>query len=396
MAEQILVIDDNMNDVQLMRRVLERAGYHTSYADSAEDGLRQLYESTPDCIVVDYRMPGMNGLEFSRAVKGNGQYENIPILMLTGADSAQNQVDGLAAGADDFVTKSSDLGVIVARVRALLRVKAYQDRIVEQSEQLRRLYEEVTEKSDRIMALNQRFNRDLQFARRVQEALLPERAFQSSDAEIRSVYIPSDTLSGDFYDYFTSGENLYLFMGDVSGHGLPAAILVSILKSYLHSEVDQSSCLADFMARLNNFFYSASLPSQYATAQFFRFDSTEASLHFSNAAHPAFLLWKQRSGEVDMKEYPGHLLGALPDMTFEEHVVPIDSGDLLFTYTDGLTDRRSEAGEFYSLDRIAAILKERGNESLDVVYDHIYKDAASFTATDEYKDDIAFILTRFQ
>ncbi|HVT01990.1 MAG TPA: fused response regulator/phosphatase [Thermoanaerobaculia bacterium] len=396
MAERILVIDDNMNDVQLMRRVLERAGYQTSYANSAEDGLRLMDESTPDCIVVDYRMPGMNGYEFSRSVKSNSAYENIPILMLTGADSAQNQVDGLAAGADDFVTKSSDLGVIVARVRALLRVKAYQDRIVEQSEQLRRLYEEVTEKSDRIMALNQRFNRDLQFARRVQEALLPEREFRTMDVEVRSAYIPSETLSGDFYDYFMLDDVLYLFMGDVSGHGLPAAILVSILKSYLHSEVDPTSSLADFMARLNNFFFSASLPSQYATAQLFRFNGTRKKLEFSNAAHPAFLLLKKNTGIVDMIEYPGHLLGAIPDMTFEENALEISAGDLLFTYTDGLTDRRSESGEFYSLDRIAAILKTRGGESLDNVYDHVYRDATSFTATEEYKDDIAFILTRFK
>jgi len=396
MAERLLVIDDNMNDVQLMRRVLERAGYETSYANSAEDGLKLLYESTPDCIVVDYRMPGMNGYEFARAVKSNAAYENIPILMLTGADSAQNQVDGLAAGADDFVTKSSDLGVIVARVRALLRVKAYQDRIVEQSEQLRTLYEEVTEKSDRIMALNQRLNRDLQFARRVQEALLPAREFRTSSVEIRSAYIPSETLSGDFYDYFCVDGMLYLFMGDVSGHGLPSAILVSILKSFLHSEIDQTPSLAEFMANLNNFFFSASLPSQYATAQFFRFDGANAKLDFSNAAHPAFLLWKQRSGAVDMIEYPGHLLGAIPDMTFEQNAIDIGSGDLLFTYTDGLTDRRSESGEFYSLDRIAAILKARGREGLDSIYDHIYQDATSFSATEEYKDDIAFILTRFQ
>ena len=120
--------------------------------------------------------------------------------MLTGSDSAEHVVEGLGAGAEDFVTKGSDIEIVVARLRALLRMKAYQD-------QLRRM--------------NQQMTRDLQIARRVQEALVPERAFTSPRIEIRSAYIPSEVLSGDFYDYFTVDDFMYLFVADVSGHGLP-------------------------------------------------------------------------------------------------------------------------------------------------------------------------------
>jgi sigma-B regulation protein RsbU (phosphoserine phosphatase) len=393
--ERILIIDDNMNDVQLMRRVLERAGYQTFYANSGDQGLSVVGEIVPDCVVVDYRMPGMDGFEVSRRLKSTPISQNIPVLMLTGADSPKNLVLGLDAGADDFVTKSSDLDVIVARVRALLRVKAYQDRIVEQSEQMRRLYEEIKEKSDRIMALNQRFNRDLQFARRVQEALLPAKEFHAAEVEIRSAYLPSETLSGDFYDYFASGNTLYLFMGDVSGHGLPAAILVAILKSYLHSEADPSISLAQFMSSLNDFLHGASLPSQYATGQVFRFTRGESHFTYASAAHPPFLILNNAQRKVAAVERPGHLLGASSGATFEEHELPVSAGDTLFIYTDGLTDRKNLAGDFYSLDRIASILESSAGETLENVYDAIYRDAAGFSATEEYKDDIAFVLARF-
>lgn len=394
MKERILVIDDNLNDVLLIRRVLERSGYDVATAASGDEGLRVVLDQRPQCILVDYRMPGMDGFEFCRRLKSDEQFRSVPVLMLTGADAAKNVVDGLESGADDFVTKSADIEVILARVRALLRVKAYQDRIVEQSDQLRALYDELSQKSERIMALNQRLNRDLQFARRVQEALLPQRELRAQTADIRSAYIPSEALSGDFYDYFAVGERLYLFMADVSGHGLPSAILVALLKSYLHSEAESTQSLADFMRELNEFLFSASLPSQYATAVVCRLENRE--LRFSNAAHPPFLLVRNHGRDPQLYEQPGHLLGAMSGMEFEQQTISVGAGDLFFSYTDGLTDRKTESGEFYAIDRVAAILQSSFEDELSTIFDRIYTDVTSFAATEEYKDDIAFILTRFR
>ena len=127
MAERIVVIDDNANDVQVTRRFLERRGFVVSAATSGAEGLAIAQTITPDAFVVDYRMPLMDGFEVTRQIKADPALQTIPVLLLTGADSAQFVVDGLGAGADDFVTKGSDLEILLARLRALLRVKAYQD-----------------------------------------------------------------------------------------------------------------------------------------------------------------------------------------------------------------------------------------------------------------------------
>jgi len=283
-------------------------------------------------------------------------------------------VEGLGAGAEDFVTKGSDIEIVVARLRALLRMKAYQD-------QLRRM--------------NQQMTRDLQIARRVQEALVPQRAFSSPRIEIRSAYIPSEVLSGDFYDYFTVDDFMYLFVADVSGHGLPAAILVSLLKSYIHTEAANDKSLAEFMARLNDFLFSVSLPTQFATAALFRVDAGR-ELVYSNAAHPPFLLHQCRNGKTILLEQPSNLLGAMPNMKFEEHSISVSPGDTLFVYTDGLTDRVNRDGEFYSIDRVAEVLDRANGADLATVYDSIYADVSNFAATEEFKDDIAFVVTRFQ
>src|SRR5438067_2818231 len=371
--ERIAVIDDSANDVQVIRRFLQRKGYAVDAATSGEEGLAMAKRIPPDVFVIDYRMPGIDGFEVTRRIKSDPQLHTIPVLLLTGADSATAVVDGLGAGADDFVTKSSDTEVLLARLRALLRVKRYQD-------QLRNL--------------NQQITRDMQIARRVQEALVPSGSFRGPKIEIRSAYMPSEALSGDFYDYFLQDNMTYLFVADVSGHGLPAAILVSLLKSYIHTEADPGSSLDQVMSRLNNFLFAVSLPTQFATAQLFRVDQ-QGALLYSNAAHPPFLLHQRASGKTLVLEEPSNLLGAMPNMDFEERRLTMSSGDTLFVYTDGLTDRRTEAGEFYSIDRVAALLEESRDADLSTVYDSIYNDVSSFPATDDFKDDIAFVVTRF-
>jgi serine phosphatase RsbU (regulator of sigma subunit) len=371
--QRIVVIDDNENDLQVTKRLLDRRGYDAIPAQSGEEGLRLAYQLLPDAIIVDYRMPGMNGFEVTRRIKADPQLQTIPVLMLTGSDSAEHVVEGLGAGAEDFVTKGSDIEIVVARLRALLRMKAYQD-------QLRRM--------------NHQMTRDLQIARRVQEALVPERAFSSPRIEIRSAYIPSEVLSGDFYDYFTVDDFMYLFVADVSGHGLPSAILVSLLKSYIHTEAANDRSLAEFMARLNNFLFSVSLPTQFATAALFRIDSGR-ELVYANAAHPPFLLHERQSGKTIVIEQPSNLLGALPSMQFEESRIQVAPGDTLFVYTDGLTDRVDGNGEFYSIDRVAAVLDRTHDAGVGAVYDAIYADVNDFAATEEFKDDIAFVVTRF-
>ena len=372
--ERIVVIDDSANDLQVTRRFLERKGYLVSGATAGEEGLALVSSVMPDAVVVDYRMPAMDGFEVTRRIKSDPVLQTIPVLMLTGADAARTVVEGLGAGADDFVTKGSDTEILLARLRALLRVKRYQD-------QLRKL--------------NQQITRDLQIARRVQEALMPQGTFRAPSLEIRSAYMPSETLSGDFYDYFQQGEGVYLFVADVSGHGLPAAILVSLLKSYIHTEANAHTPLSSFMSRLNDFLFSVSLPTQFATAQLFRIDAG-GNLVYSNAAHPPFLLHRRDLGQTMIFEQPGHLLGAMPKMSFEEHTLKVAPGDTLFVYTDGLTDRRNDAGEFYSIDRIAALLERSSGADLATVYDAIYEDVRSFPATDDFKDDIAFVVTRFR
>jgi sigma-B regulation protein RsbU (phosphoserine phosphatase) len=96
-----------------------------------------------------------------------------------------------------------------------------------------------------------------------------------------------------------------------------------------------------------------------------------------------------------LHEQPGNLLGAMPNMRFDEHMIRVSPGDTLFVYTDGLTDRCTAEGEFYTIDRVASLLEGSRDSDLGTVYDNIYADVSGFAATEEFRDDIAFVVTRF-
>src|SRR4029079_12055299 len=119
------------------------------------------------------------------------------------------------------------------------------------------------------------------------------------------------------------------------------------------------------------------------------------NLVFANAAHPPFLLHRAATRQTFLIEEPSNLLGALPRMEFDERTLQVSPGDTLFAYTDGLTDRRNEAGDFYPIERITAMLESTADRSLTAVYDAIFEDVNAFVATEDFKDDIAFVLARF-
>src|SRR3984957_11576460 len=120
--KRLMLIEDSPTQAARLRQLFEQESLDVIHVPSAELGLRQLETApAPDVIVLDYRLPGMNGNEFCRAIRLNVNTRAIPVLMLTAENSDQAEMQGLASGADDYVAKSSDLDILRVRVLALLR-----------------------------------------------------------------------------------------------------------------------------------------------------------------------------------------------------------------------------------------------------------------------------------
>src|SRR3954471_16453146 len=135
-AARILIVDDHEDNVELLRARLESWGYDTVSAKDGAEALSTIEDTLPDLVLLDIMMPKIDGIEVARRVKSNPDLPFIPIIMQTALDSTENKVEGLEAGADDYITKPIDFPELKARLRSMLRIKRLQEEIEEREREL--------------------------------------------------------------------------------------------------------------------------------------------------------------------------------------------------------------------------------------------------------------------
>ncbi|MEP6691291.1 MAG: diguanylate cyclase [Gemmatimonadaceae bacterium] len=140
---RILIVDDHADNIEVLRARLEARGYTTASATDGEEALAEVERQPPDLILLDVMMPKVDGNEVARRIKGNPNLPFIPIIMQTALDSTESKVEGLGAGADDYITKPINFVELEARVRSMLRIKALQDAVLERERALAAAVEEL-------------------------------------------------------------------------------------------------------------------------------------------------------------------------------------------------------------------------------------------------------------
>ncbi|MEO7712841.1 MAG: response regulator, partial [Gemmatimonadaceae bacterium] len=133
---RILVVDDHEDNIEVLRVRLESWGYGTDACYNGHDALAYVEKTPPDLILLDVMMPEISGIEVARRIKGNKSLPFIPIIMQTALDSTEDKVEGLEAGADDYITKPIDFAELKARLRSMLRIKRLQEALEEREKEL--------------------------------------------------------------------------------------------------------------------------------------------------------------------------------------------------------------------------------------------------------------------
>jgi diguanylate cyclase (GGDEF)-like protein len=133
---RVLIVDDHEDNIELLRARLEAWGFATESAGDGQEALNRIEQSPPDLILLDVMMPNIDGIEVARRVKGNRSLPFIPIIMQTALDATEDKVEGLEAGADDYITKPIDFAELKARLNSMLRIKRLQDALEERERQL--------------------------------------------------------------------------------------------------------------------------------------------------------------------------------------------------------------------------------------------------------------------
>jgi serine phosphatase RsbU (regulator of sigma subunit)/predicted ester cyclase len=237
----------------------------------------------------------------------------------------------------------------------------------------------------------ERIDQGLQVARRIQHASLPREVPTLEGWEISPFYQPAREVGGDFYDFhLLSEDRLGLVVGDATGKGVPAALVMSTTCGMLQlaAQGSDSSSPGEVLSRVNQTLYARIPPNMFVTCFYCIFDPQSGSLSYANAGHDLPYLW--HGGEADELRARGMPLGLMPGMRYEEKEMVLDTGDGVLFYSDGLVEAHDPKGEMFGFPRLRALIGEHGEErSLgDFLLEKLY----SFVGEGwEQEDDITLL-----
>jgi len=242
-----------------------------------------------------------------------------------------------------------------------------------------------------------RLSHQLDLAREIQLSLLPDKDPDFNGLEIASYFKPADTVGGDYFDYFPLNEDRFvLVIADVSGHGPPAALVMTLLKGITHSIKHGFKTPNQTLSDFNSVVCSIIPDDVFVTMQIIEIDLDKKILHFSNAGHNPPVYFNSDSGNCECLELRGYALNLMEDVSFQTRSIPIKTNDMILVYTDGIIEACTNTNEMFSIDRLKeSILQKKDNFAVHIIQ-HIQSEIASFTGNDIQDDDMAMIAIKIQ
>jgi phosphoserine phosphatase RsbU/P len=231
-------------------------------------------------------------------------------------------------------------------------------------------------------------HRELELARRIQLSILPGAFPESADFRVAARYVPMASVAGDLYDFLVAGDRQAgLFIADVSGHGIPAALIASMVKMAAVSQSEHAAQPAQVLAGMNAAL-CGNTQGQFVTAAYVHLDAVARELRYAAAGHPAMLLL--RGGAVSEIAENGLLLGAAQDAIYADKTLSLEAGDRLVLYTDGLVEARNEQGELFGEERFNAALRATAGLTPDAAADRLITAAQQWARSQD--DDLTVLV----
>jgi sigma-B regulation protein RsbU (phosphoserine phosphatase) len=394
---RLLVVDDNEINLDLLSRRLARAGHSVRTASSGEAALALLRQEPFDLVLLDVMMPGIDGFEVLRRVRAEHHATSLPVIMATARDQREDVVQALSLGANDYVTKPLDLPVVLARVGTQLSLKAAVDRIIELERDLER-------RNAELQAANDRMHKDLRAAARVQQSLLPAAAPDVAGVRFGWEYRPCDELAGDILNVFRlDADHVGMYVLDVSGHGVPAALL-SVTLSRLLVPVDGRASLvrrpmdgggteitppAEVARELNRRFQLDAGAEQYFTLGYGVLDVRRQELRWVSAGHPGPIHVSARGEAADLT-CAGFPIGWVEEVAFPEQRLSLSRGDRLYWCSDGIQEARNERRAMFGAPRVIETVRGAREADLTQSLTQLVRAALEWTGS-RFDDDVSVL-----
>jgi len=370
---RILLVDDAKANLDILVEGL-KADHKLSLALNGEMALQIAARTPPDLVLLDIVMPGLDGYEVCRRLRRMPETAEVPIMFLSSLEDVQNKTRGFEAGANDYLTKPFEMLEVKARVRSLLKAKAYSDAVKEQ------------------------IASELRVAREIQMGMLPrdftalEEAYQVS---FGAVLEPAREVGGDLYGVCAAGpERLVVFLGDVSGKGIPASMFMVravSLARLLAREIAQPERI---LARLNDELAAENPSGMFVTFLCGVYEPGSGRLVLANGGHCRPVLLPAGEAPRWAVKNLGTALGFEPGLEFERTELTLRRGDALIFYTDGVSEAFNPQEECYGSDRLLTDAGVFAGQSPTAITAGLLQKVRAFAGTAPQSDDIAILALR--
>ena len=373
-TRKVLVIDDSKLNRAIVKKTLTREDMDVAEAADGLEGLNILQKQKFDLVLVDIIMPNLDGFGFIEQFKSKIKNEFIPVILMTGSEDLNTKIKGLNIGADDYLIKPLNENELLARVNSLIRLKKTHDELYEK---------------------NKMIHKELSIAQKVQQFIIPKEFDHIQHPKISGRYLPIEDIGGDFFDCYKLGDDTGILIADVTGHGIPAAMVMTMSKMMFGlyaSQIDSPSIL---LSRINNEIRKLILDNQYITAFYLIYDSENKRIRFTNAGHARPLYYRRASGKILALDTDGLFVGIKDDTEYEEKSLNVQEGDRLFLYTDGITEIKNAEREEFGEKRLARYILNNADMKGSAFCDGLLAEVRLFSGGESPNDDIAFLNIEF-
>ncbi len=369
----VLLVDDAPANIQVVTSILKDI-YKIRVATSGAKALGLVKVAPPpDLILLDVMMPEMDGYEVCIQLKADPETRDIPVIFLTGQTEIEDETRGFEVGAVDYIHKPFSPAVVKARVQTHLVLRGIREQLAQQ-----------------LLAIQ----KELETAREIQMSILPSSIPQMAGLDIAARYVPMTSVAGDFYDFIVvDDKHLGILVADVSGHGMPAALIASMLKIALAAEVPHADDPAQVLLGLNQAL-CGKFQHHFVTAAYLFVDMLKGTLTYAGAGHPPLMLWGRSSEVVREVEENGLFLGKFPWATYSSRELPFKAGDWCLLYTDGIPETTNPAGIEFGEDCFKQFLGTEQSTSADQFADRLLEALSRWSARgpdQDLDDDITIV-----
>ncbi len=367
---RVLLVDDAKANLDILVEGL-KSDHKLSLALNGETALQIAARTPPDLVLLDIVMPGLDGYEVCRRLRRMPETAEVPIMFLSSLEEVQNKTRGFEAGANDYLTKPFEMLEVKARVRSLLKAKAYSDAVKEQ------------------MAS------ELRIAREIQMGMLPHdfaAVEQAYGLRFGAVLEPAREVGGDLYGVCAAGpDRLVIFLGDVSGKGIPASMFMVraiSLARWLAREIAEPERI---LARLNDELAVDNPYGMFVTFLCAVYEPGPGRLTLANGGHCRPVLLPAAEPPRWAVRNLGTALGFEPVVEFDRTELTLNNGDALILYSDGVTEAFNPAEECYGDKRLLADAGAFAGQPAPDITSGLLRRVRAFADSAPQSDDIAIL-----